>query len=256
VDLPLPPNLRLRSLSAADQIAGALRELILDGTLPPRTPLREVPLAEAFDVSRTTIRDAVRDLGHLGLVRHERHRSAIVADISAEDAADIYRVRRLLELSAADHVETMTAAEVEHVNGAFERLRRLVLVGDWSQIVAADLDFHETIISLHRSPRVMRCFESIKSELAFCLSLIRLHEHEDEKPDRIIREHDEIREAIVDGRAGEARALLAAHFSYYEQRVVEALRERKRIDQRPPSGDGRPGKAADPAGASSRRKDG
>jgi DNA-binding GntR family transcriptional regulator len=240
VELTLPPNLRLRSLSAADQIVAALRELILDGTLPPGTPLREVPLAEAFDVSRTTIRDAVRDLGHQGLVRHERHRSALVVEMTAEDAVDIYRVRRLLELSAMDYVEAMTSEEITGVNVAFERLKKLVLVGDWSQIVSADLDFHGSIIALHRSPRFMRTFERIKSELAFCLSLIRLHEHEDEKPDRIIREHDEIRRAIVNGNATEGRALLAAHVSYYEQRVVEALRKRNPNDRRQISGDGRP----------------
>jgi DNA-binding GntR family transcriptional regulator len=255
VELVLPPNLRLQSLSAADQIVAALRQLILDGTLPPRTPLREVALAEAFDVSRTTIRDAVRTLAHEGLARHERHRSAVVVDMAPEDAADIYAVRRLLELSATEHMGAMTPEELERVNGAFDRLKQLVLIGGWSEVVSADLEFHKSIISVHRSPRLLRCFEAIESELAFCLSLIRMHEHEPDNPDRIIREHDEIRAAIVSGSVAETRALLAAHFSYYEERVTDALRRRMDKDQQEQhSGDRRRGSAEGSDTAAARRQ--
>jgi DNA-binding GntR family transcriptional regulator len=226
LELKLPPDIGVRRLSAADEIVAALRQLILEGVLTPGTPLREIPLAEAFDVSRTTIRDAVRALVHEGLARQERHRSAVVVEITPEDAADIYAVRRLLELSAADHVAAITAEEIESVNRAFERLRKVAPTGDWSATVSADLEFHESIIALHRSPRLLRCFGSIKSEFAFCLSVIRLHEREEERPDRIIREHDEIRQAVVSGSVTEARALLAAHFSYYQERATEALRQR------------------------------
>jgi DNA-binding GntR family transcriptional regulator len=251
-EFSLPPDIRLRRPSAADQTVAALRELILDGSLSPGMPLREVPLANAFDVSRSTIRDAVRALVHEGLVRQQRHRSAVVVDMSPGDAADIYRVRRFLELSAADHVASMTAEELDRVNSAFDRLRKLAPTADWFQVVSADLDFHESIISLHRSPRLVRCFGLIRSELAFCLALIRLHQHEDQKPDRIIREHDEIRQAIVSGIVSEARALLSAHISYYEERVADALRHRIAKDQHI-SGDGRPGGAKARRTAAERR---
>jgi len=243
MEFALPPDIRLRKLSAADQIVAALRQLILEGTLAPGTPLREIPLAEAFDVSRTTVRDAVRALVHEGLARHERHRSAVVAEMTPEDAADIYLVRRFLELSAADHVAAITGEEVDRVNGAFDRLHKLAPTGDWFRVVSADLDFHESIVCLHRSSRLLRCFGTIKSELAFCLAVIRLHEHEDKAPDRIVREHDEIRQAVVGGRVSESRALIAAHISYYEERVTDTLRQRIGKDQPYASSDGRP---ADP----------
>jgi len=239
MELVLPPDIRLRKLSAADQIVAALRQLILEGTLAPGTPLREIPLADAFDVSRTTIRDAVRALVREGLARHERHRSAVVAELTPEDAVDIYLVRRFLELGAADHVAAMSVAEVDRVNGAFERLREVAPTGDWFRVVSADLDFHESIVSLHRSPRFLRCFGTIKSELAFCLAVIRLHEHEERAPDRIIREHDEIRQAVVRGSVSETRALLAAHISYYQERVTDALTQRIGKDKSHASSDGR-----------------
>jgi DNA-binding GntR family transcriptional regulator len=251
-EFTLPPVVRLQRLSASDQIVGVLRELILDGTISPAMPLREVPLAKAFDVSRTTIRDAVRDLVHEGLVRQERHRSAVVVDMSPEDAADIYRVRRFLELSAAENVATMTAEEIDRVDGAFERLRKLAPTGDWFQIVRSDLDFHESIISLHRSPRLLRCFGLIKSELGFCLAVIRRHEHEDRNPDRIVREHDEIRQAVVSGSVSEARALLSAHISYYEERVADGLRHRMANDRQHGAGDGRRSSANDDHAAAGR----
>jgi DNA-binding GntR family transcriptional regulator len=235
VEFTLPSQLRLRSPSASDQLVTTLRQLILEGTLAPGSPLPEVQMAEAFGTSRTTIRDAVRELAHQGLVRLERHRTARVVEMTVEDAADIYRLRRALELGAADNVGALTADEIERVNGALERLRNAVNGGDWSQVVFADVEFHETIVSLHRSPRFLRCFQIIKSELAFCLAVIRMHEREDEQPERIVREHDDIRAAIVGGDVAEARALIAAHCSYYEERVTQALRAAGDRDGAPPA---------------------
>src|SRR3712207_5450747 len=93
-------SLRLRRESTAEQVAGALRDLIVGGGLAPGTRLREAPLSQQLGVSRNTLREALHILVSQGLVRHQAHRGAYVAELDADDVRDIFRVRRLVELAA------------------------------------------------------------------------------------------------------------------------------------------------------------
>jgi len=103
----------------------ALRALILDGSLPPGAGLREVSLAQAVGASRNTVREAIRAMTREGLVRHSRHRSAVVATMTEADAVDHYAMRRLLERSAMDHLGRLIAPQASAVKAATERLAKL-----------------------------------------------------------------------------------------------------------------------------------
>ena len=63
---------RLARLSAVDALAEALRNRILEGDLPPGTPLREEALAGEYDVARHTLRSALRALRARGSSRSSR----------------------------------------------------------------------------------------------------------------------------------------------------------------------------------------
>lgn len=77
-----------------------LRSQIVDGVLSPGTHLVEGPLAKAFGVSRTPIREALSQLTYEGLL--ERHDRAMrVRVLKAEDVLEIYEVRIALERAAA-----------------------------------------------------------------------------------------------------------------------------------------------------------
>jgi DNA-binding GntR family transcriptional regulator len=81
----VPPSdsvLQLRRESTAQQVASALRELIVTGGLPSGAHLREAALAQQLGVSRNTVREAVQILVSDGLVRREMHRGACGAWLS------------------------------------------------------------------------------------------------------------------------------------------------------------------------------
>ncbi len=59
---------RLRQESLADRAYSELKQAILGGQLPPGAPLGEVELADALGVSRTPVREALRQLAAEGLV--------------------------------------------------------------------------------------------------------------------------------------------------------------------------------------------
>ena len=91
------------------QIQKPLRELvylelkhkILTGEIKARTRLMEIDLAERMNVSRTPIREAIRELATDGLVVIEPRRGAYVSDISVQNMLDIFEVREDLEGLAA-----------------------------------------------------------------------------------------------------------------------------------------------------------
>ena len=91
---------RIDRTSTADQLASIVRARILNGTLAPGTPIREVTLAESLGVSRNTVREGVRLLLGEGLLEHRPHKGVAVATVDATDIVEIYGARRLLELKA------------------------------------------------------------------------------------------------------------------------------------------------------------
>lgn len=213
------------SASAADQVIGLLRRQIFEGRIPPDAPLREVALAESFAVSRNTIRAAIRGLVHEGLARHERNRGALVVRLVEDDARDLYAARRLLEVSAADRLPVALEREIATVGAAYEDLAEAVASSQWTEVVLADVAFHRSIVGLHGSPRLLRMFKTMESELAYFMSLIRLREQEEEHPEHILAEHRAVWEAIADRAPRAARAAIAGHLAYYEERASRLLDE-------------------------------
>src|SRR5262245_51294874 len=87
---PLTPAV---SPSLAETAANALRESIAQGTFAPGQHLREAELAEALQVSRGPVREALVQLEREGLVVLRRHRGAEVAQLSLTDIEEVYTLR-------------------------------------------------------------------------------------------------------------------------------------------------------------------
>jgi DNA-binding GntR family transcriptional regulator len=157
-------GLSIRRVSTADQVAALMRERILRGELKPGMSLREVSIAAAIGVSRNTLREALRILIQEGLVRHTVHRGITVAQLSAASAADIYRVRRLLEVAAIESSKP-TKERLELLAAAVTKLETAAAEHDWPALVEADMLFHCSIVGLLGSDRLDAFFRNLLSEL-------------------------------------------------------------------------------------------
>src|SRR5688500_8283606 len=87
--------------STSDDVTSAVREAILDGTLPPSTWLREHDLAAALQVSRTPVREALMRLADEHLVERVANRGSVVRPMTLEEVLAVYMVRETLEGLAA-----------------------------------------------------------------------------------------------------------------------------------------------------------
>jgi len=132
-----------------EQVIAAMRSAILDFHLRPGQRLVERELIDRFAVSRTTIREALRDLAAEGLVTVIPQKGAIVAAPSPEEAADLYDVRAHLEsLTVAKFVERATPEQVARLRHAVDEMQKLIAAApdDTPGMLRAKDDYYEILI--------------------------------------------------------------------------------------------------------------
>lgn len=99
-----------------EEVAERLRQRIFERELPPGSWIDELKIAEAYGISRTPLREALKVLAAEGLVTMKVRRGAYVTEVSERDLADVYHLLSLLEADAAGVVaSTATATQIDEL---------------------------------------------------------------------------------------------------------------------------------------------
>ncbi len=140
------PRERVEGRTHAERLRTELADDIAAGRLAPGTALDETSLADRFGVSRTPVREALRELAAAGLVVHRAHRGAVVATLSPERVDEMFLVMAELEaLCAAEAATRMTAAERIELGAMQDAAAELVRNGDLPAYREANDRFHEFV---------------------------------------------------------------------------------------------------------------
>jgi DNA-binding GntR family transcriptional regulator len=216
----------LARTTTGEQVADDLRAQIFSGALPPGEPLREAGLAADYETSRRTVQDALAVLATEGLVRHERHRGAKVAQLARGDVEDLYRVRLALESAAAKAVGAASSTARQLLTDALEHLRDATNSGDPYRIVECDLNFHRAVVGLLESPRVDAFFASIAMEMRFALTMLEsVAQEANDRPDEAFAEHRAIHDALLKHDVQRAESLIYEHVAVYRDRLCRIVDE-------------------------------
>lgn len=211
-------TVQLERISTSEALVNALTRQILDGSIDAGTWLREVDLAEKHGVSRQSLRAALVELVHLGLLHREPHRGVFVPVMTAEDIRDLYHVRRIIEVEAARIVATRPEAwpAIEVVVGRLERLPANV---SGYEMVEEDFAFHRAMIAGVGSPRLARAHEMLCAEirLSFVSSMV------EDGPSYLIGEHRALLDVIRGGDPAKAEARIIVHLEAGLARSLERL---------------------------------
>ena len=106
-----------------EEVAERLRQRIFDRDLAPGSWIDELKIAEAYGISRTPLREALKVLAAEGLVTMKVRRGAYVTEVSERDLSDVYYLLSLLEADAASVVaNTATAAQIEELQALHSEL--------------------------------------------------------------------------------------------------------------------------------------
>lgn len=129
-----------------------IREDILSGVYKQKEELKETALAQDLGVSRTPVREALRQLELEGLVSIIPNKGAYVTGISAKDISDIYNIRSLLEgLCARWAVEYITEYQLEELEEITYLFEFHAEKAHYDQLLELDNKFHEVLYEASNS---------------------------------------------------------------------------------------------------------
>ncbi len=129
------------------QAEETLRKAILSGRYDMGERLKERELMESLGVSRTLLREALRQIEAEGLVTLVPHRGPVVSVLSYDDAEDIYEVRGVLEAQACvGFVLRASSNQVHRLGEIFGELRKAAEAGDVERTLDLSTDFYDLIL--------------------------------------------------------------------------------------------------------------
>jgi DNA-binding GntR family transcriptional regulator len=186
-----------------------LREKIRSGELEPGGRLLPVVIAEELEMSATPVREALRLLQSDGLGVYKPHQGIEVAGLPADDLAEIYTLRRLLEPIALERaVPSLTGATLRKLETLHGRLRSAVTSGQGRKIADANAAWHWYIYE-HSGSRflpefIRRLWAGFPWRTMWVIP---------QRAERTLAEHEAIMDAIRAVDAVEAGRLLRAHIA-------------------------------------------
>jgi DNA-binding GntR family transcriptional regulator len=163
---------RLARVGTAERVTEILREQIAAGLFPPGTKLSEEKIAEALGVSRNTLREAFRLLGHEKLVVHELNRGVFVRVLTAGEVSDLYLLRQIVERSALDVAAGRGAPDLTRIVNAVEQAEAAAVENRWHEVATLDLQFHHELVALAGSPRLDDLMRRLLAELRLAFHIM------------------------------------------------------------------------------------
>jgi DNA-binding GntR family transcriptional regulator len=214
----LPQATEGRDVSSAttvDKLADDLAEAILSGEFVPGTRLDEQSLAQRYSVSRTPVREALRQLATTGLIEIRPRRSAVVASVTPAQLEDLFIAMGELEATCARLAAmSMTPPERRRLQALHDRMREIAADGDPMAFADANHMLHTMIYKGAHNSVLAEMAAAIRRRLApFRRAQFQL---EGRLP-RSLAEHDAVIGAIVRGDHAAAHAAMLHHVTLVEQ---------------------------------------
>jgi DNA-binding GntR family transcriptional regulator len=140
------PSSQQAKITRAEELRLQLADEIVRGALAPGSPLDETDIARRFNVSRTPVREALRQLAASGLVDARAHRGAVVARPSIDRLTGMFEAMAELEaICASFAAERMSATERHGLEAIHEELRMLSYTGNPERFHEVNERFHNAI---------------------------------------------------------------------------------------------------------------
>jgi DNA-binding GntR family transcriptional regulator len=146
MNLPKIEGVRKLAAPLRLQVLDGLRRAIIDGRLAPGARLIERELTEMMGVSRTVIREALRQLESEGLITNVPNKGPVVRELSPDEAKDLYTIRAVLEgLAARLFVQNAEARELKDLAEALELVADAYQGGNAQDVLESKNRFYEVL---------------------------------------------------------------------------------------------------------------
>ncbi len=204
------PNLR-------EVVYEKIKEAIVTGVIPAGSRLSEIELSRQFDVSRTPVREAIRQLAETGLVTLTARRGAYVLLPTVKDTWDLYEIRGALEMISVEHLCKEPPLEMlSRTRREFEEVSN-----DWDagRFMKMDEMFHASLSQNAKNNYLDFMLNKVSAILQICRhyaigSIPKVNSS---------MEHIEIIDAILDRNADLAKEKMRAHLDRTRDGLLEYI---------------------------------
>lgn len=210
---------RKENKSLSTLIFEKIREDILEKKYKPGDKLIEVKLAEELGVSRTPVREALKQMELDGLVENIPNRGVIVKGISDQDILDIYTIRTCIEALVAQWAaERISDQEMKEIEEIFDLMEFYTMKNDVEKLFELNTKFHETLYKATKS----RYLEHMMKEFQFFIKTTRLLSLQSEgRKENALEEHRLIVAGLRERDVKKTRLALMSHVNNSNQNIKE-----------------------------------
>ncbi|NLY42778.1 MAG: GntR family transcriptional regulator [Clostridiaceae bacterium] len=203
-------------------IFDSLREAIIMGELKPGERLMEIQFAEKMGVSRTPVREAIRKLELEGLVTMVPRKGAYVAELSLKDLVDVLEVRGALDSLASElAAQRIKKDELRDLKNIARQFAQYMEKNNVQGLIKKDVEFHELIYNASRNEKLVHIARNLKEQI-HRFRVVYLKDYS--SPKELVKEHNDICQAIETGDAKLAGELAYEHVKHQKRIMINSLR--------------------------------
>lgn len=209
--------------SLRNKVFSQIQNDILNGRYEPGESLIEKKLSDELGVSRTPIREALRQLELEGLVVSIPNKGVIVKGVSAQDIKDIYAIRMLIEgLAVRWAAEKITEKEIEELKEAVDLEEFYTAKNDDNHLTQFDTKFHDIIYKACKSKMLMHTLSTFHH---YVQRARKVSMSNPERAKEVLVEHKAILQAICDKDADKAERLTIEHIKNASNSLLKQMKD-------------------------------
>jgi DNA-binding GntR family transcriptional regulator len=208
----------------SSEIASTIRNLILNGELRPGDRIIESRVAKQLGVGQPTVREALVELEHQGLVSRKPNYGCFVTTLTRAEIADILRIRGDMETLAVElAIENATDEEVHRILEIAREMVEIAKSGNARMFHSRDQVFHETLWKCTGSSYLPRILEQVMMPLLAFLFIRSVQEYGRIDLEQSAKAHVAIAESILGRDKTNARVVAKASFDLFSEQHLNIM---------------------------------
>ncbi|SFE21850.1 DNA-binding transcriptional regulator, GntR family [Lentibacillus persicus] len=213
-----PINSAIMQKPLSELIADELKHKIWNEEIQFGERLLETDLAESYDVSRSTIREALKILESEELVVSQARKGTYVADFTNHDVNEMIELRTLLESHAFKQaVARLKPEDTAKLEAIVNEMKQKADENDWNGLFDLDMTFHSYVVGLCGNTRIIKIYDSLQVQIrTFLMHLDRYYS----SPQAFYNEHKQLLEALVSKDGHIVNGRVREHIEYVETKLL------------------------------------
>lgn len=205
------------------RLAEDLRRLIISGEIAPKARLSEYALAESYGVSRTPVREALKQLQVEGLVEVVPRVGTFVAQASRRELTELTLVKEVLEgLAGRLLAQSRPAPVLAELRANIDASQAAVEAGDYAAYADLVLEFHEVLVNGCENTKLIAHYRILMNQMAYGRLVMRSLSQPG-RPKRSASEHEHVLKLIEAGDSDGAEMAMRDHVAAAHRTLMRGL---------------------------------